>query len=326
MRYIIAYDGGGTKTHVTVVDLNGNIVFNKTTSGSNITSLGDVAFTTVIEGLYNDLKNSLMITKEDIELIYLGLSGADLKADYKRLYTACKPIFKEVKHIIVNDAWIILRSGVKKPYGAVAICGTGTNSAAINQQNERAILRALSYTLGTKGGGLDIARDALHYAYRADELTYQDTLLRTEIPKLFDKENLSECIDLFYPTWSVSKQELGDITALVNECALHNDNISNMILAHNAHHIALQTAGVMKQLKMTKDRCPVVVGGRVFQGKAPIFQDTFKKTIRGECPHITIITPKFKPVIGAYLSALDELGITQTKEIVQNLSKSGGLL
>ncbi len=326
MSYIFAYDGGGTKTRINVMDLHGNILFDEITTGSNIVSSGNVEFTKIIEGLFHRAKETLKINNQQIQLIYLGLSGADLKEDYQRLYNACKPIFQDIKHIIVNDAWIILRSGLKKPYGAVAICGTGTNSAAIDKDGKKAILRALSYTLGTFGGGLDIARDALHYAFRADELTYQDTILKTEIPKLLGKKNMEDCISLFYPVRTISKQQFGMITALVNECAINGDDASNKILYNVAYHVALQTIGVMKQLSIEHEEIPVVIGGRVFTSKAPVFRETFDQTIKAHAKNATIIQPKFTPVVGAYLFALDELQIEQTEEIESNLSKSGGLL
>jgi N-acetylglucosamine kinase-like BadF-type ATPase len=326
LKLIFAYDGGGTKTRLNVIDLSGNILYDEITTGSNIYSAGNKEFRRIIEGLYNNAKSKLKISDDDIEIVYLGLSGADLEEDYANLYQACNPIFNSVKHIIVNDAWIILRSGLSKPYGAVCICGTGTNSAAINSKKDKAILRALSYTLGTFGGGLDIARDALHYAFRADELTYQDTLLRTEIPKLLNVKDMEAVIPLFYPKTIIDKNQYGSITGLVGKCALQGDQVSIMILENVAKHIALQTVGVIKQVHMENEEVPVVIGGRVFQIEPKEFMNSFKETLLSNVEKARIVIPKFNPVIGAYLFALDELGIEQTLEIENNLLKSGGKL
>lgn len=326
MNYIFAYDGGGTKTRLNVMDYSGHIVFDKTTTGSNIVSSGEHTFKSIIEGLFNDAKEALNIRNSEISFVYLGLSGADLEEDYKRLYDVCRPIFGKIKIEIANDAWIILRSGLKEPYGAVCICGTGTNSAAINKNKEHAILRALSYTLGTFGGGLDIARDALHYAFRAEEMTFKPTVLMTEIPKLLGLENMEQVIPLFYPTRTIDKLAFGSITALVDESAFNGDEVSIMILENVAKHIALQTTGVIKQLKMEMERVPVVIGGRVFQVKTKSFLETFERTLKEIVPSAYIVVPKFTPVVGAYLLALDNQGIRQTDTIEQNLLESGGKL
>lgn len=326
MKYIVAFDGGGTKTRINVVDLEGNIVFDKITRGCNIFSIGEEPFKEVIKECFDEAKEFLKITNEDIESVYLGLSGADLEEDYIRLENACKPLFGDLKYTIVNDAWIILRSGVTSHYGAVCIAGTGTNSAAVNQNGDQAILRALNYTLGTYGGGIEIAREGLHQAFRADELTYEDTMLREEIPKLLKVKNMEEVVPFFYPKRTIDKQTYGSITPLVNECALKGDAVSIMILEKVATHMALQTVGVMKQVGVIKEEIPVVYGGRVFTLTYKGFLETFKNKVLEYVPNATFVEPKFTPVIGAYLNALDELGIKQTKQIESNLLRSGGQL
>ncbi|MGD9910562.1 MAG: BadF/BadG/BcrA/BcrD ATPase family protein, partial [Candidatus Izemoplasmatales bacterium] len=182
MKYIIGYDGGGTKTVISVFDTMGHLFFHQRSSGSNVFSAGDEQFKYVISELFLAAKKQLKFENEDIIHIVLGLSGADLEEDYARLNRLVNQLFSPIPFTVLNDAWIILRSGLKTPYGATAICGTGMNSAAINHQGEKAILRALGYTLGTYGGGLDIARSGLHYAFRSEELTYKKTLLETRIP------------------------------------------------------------------------------------------------------------------------------------------------
>lgn len=326
MAYIFAYDGGGTKTRLNVVDLKGKIVLDMISTGSNIVSAGDQAFKDVIQGLFIKAKESLNIENRDISYVFLGLSGADLPSDYKRIEKACLDIFGNLKFKVLNDAWIILRSGLSQAYGACCICGTGTNACAINQQGKKTILRALSYITGTFGGGLDIARDALHYAFRSEEKTYIKTMLESDIPKLLGLDDMASVIPLLYPKRLIDKKTYGDITGVVEACALKGDQVSLMILEHVAKQIALQTTGVVKQLSMEKENVPIVVGGRVFQIKVPIFLQTFKKTVKEHIPNYQLVIPKFNPVIGAYFFALDELGIKQTIEIENQLLKSGGKL
>ena len=319
MKYIVAIDGGGSKTHLTLFNLSGQLFFEKIGEGCNHQSLGGLHFKKVIDGLFNEAKEAINITDNDIEFIYLGLSGADLDSDFLILNNACKEIFKDIKFKVVNDAWIIMRSGLDTPYGAVAISGTGTNSAAINKTGKRAILRSLGYTLGIYGGGLDIAREALHYAFRSEELTYDKTLLEIEIPKLFKKKNMDEIVGLFYPKNIVDRIKFGELTGLVNKCAILGDKVSQDILIKMGKYIGLQTAGVIKQVSMENEVIPVVIGGRVFDSESPLLLNEFTRNLKSVCPKAYIVKPKYKPVIGAYLSALDELNIVIDEEIIKNL-------
>ncbi len=319
MKYIIAVDGGGTKTEIAVLDLDGKLYYEEIGPGCNYVAIGKDKFSEVISELYLNVIKSLNIFPNEIELIYLGLSGADLESDFLRLNNTCAEIFKKVPFKIVNDAWLIMRSGLDKPYGAVAISGTGTNSAAINKDGKRAILRSLGFTLGIYGGGLDIAREALHYAFRADELTYRDTMLKEEIPKLLNLKEMNEVVELFYPVKRIDKVKFGEITGLVNKCAIKGDQVSIEILARNGKFVGLQTTGVIRQLKMENEKVPVVIGGRVFQSESPVFLNEFTKYLHEICPKADIVNSKYKPVFGAYLSALDELGIKQTINHTKNL-------
>jgi N-acetylglucosamine kinase-like BadF-type ATPase len=325
-KYVFAYDGGGTKTRLNVVDYSGYIHYDEIAEGSNIFSIGDQHFNKVINGLFTSAKEKLEISDYQIDLVYLGLSGADLEEDYLRLNQACKKIFGEIKFVVVNDAWIILRSGLKTPYGAVCISGTGANAAALDRLGNKAILRALGYTTGTFGGGLDIAREALHYAFRADEMTFEDTLLRYEIPKLFGKETMSDVLELMYPKNTIDKYNLGKITKIVSDCALKDDAVSRMILKHIATHLALQTAGVIKQLGLEEQVIPVVIGGRVFDMEAKYFVECFEEKLKDKVRKAYLVKPKFTPVVGAYLLALDYMEVFQSDEIERNLIESGGKL
>lgn len=320
--YVIGIDGGGTKTRFVVGDLQGHILFDQTSHGSNIYSIGKDKFRELFENTLYNIKHQLNIQNQDIKHIYVGISGADLEEDIQYITQTLNPIFLDVAYTVENDAWPVLRSGLETPYGAVCICGTGTNSACINERGEKAILRALSYTLGTAGGGLEIARKGLHYAFRSEELTYKKTMLEQVIPTLFQKTTMEEIIPLFYPKQVVSYKELGSITPIVMKCADEKDEVSIMILESVAQEQALQTIGVMKQVNIT-DEIDVVVGGQVFQVNHPIFMEQFTKTIHSEFPKANIVRPKYPPVIGSYFRALDMIGVKQTEEINKNVKKSG---
>ena len=319
MKYIIAFDGGGTKTDIAVLNLVGKLVYEEAGKGCNHNSMYGDNFKEVIEGLFSNAMKSLKISNEDIEFVFLGISGADLESDFIKLNKIGKEIFKDIPFKIVNDAWIILRSGLESSFGAVAISGTGTNSAAINKDGKTAILRSLGFTLGNYGGGLDISREALHYAFRADELTNEPTMLQDEIPKIFGYKTMSETLDLFYPKNMVGKVKLGKITEVVIKCAMLGDSVSQDILIKIGKFIGLQTGGVIKQVGLENSEVPVVVGGRVFSSLSPLLLDEFKTNLHRICPKAYIVYPKYKPVIGAFLSALDELNIKQSDNINYNL-------
>ncbi len=323
MTHIIAFDGGGTKTHMGIFNDVGELLYEIIGPGSNHQGKNGDAYIGVIQTLYEDGLKALSLKPSDIDLVFLGLSGADIESDFVKLYGALRPIFAPVKIKIANDAWIMMRSGLSTPFGAVAISGTGTNAAARNKEGKEAILRSLGYVLGTYGGGLDIAREGLHYAFRADELTYQDTRLKQDIMRLLNAPNMDAVVAMFYPKQTIDKQTFGAITGVVFDAAKQNDDVAIEILKKVGRTIAQQTLGVMKQVDITHLEVPVVIGGRVFYDETTPLMQAFKQTLQHDAPQAYVVRPKYKPYVGAYLSALDELGISQSKLIEKNLSESG---
>ncbi|TVP84471.1 MAG: ATPase [Acholeplasmataceae bacterium] len=322
MRLIFAFDGGGTKTHLAVFDDQGHVLYQKLGLGCNHQSIGINHFKKVIGTLYQDALVELDVQHRQIAMVYLGISGADLPEDYEKLEAACRSMFNQTPFVVTNDAWIVMRSGLKSAFGAVAISGTGTNAAAIGHDGKKAILRSLGFVLGIYGGGLDIARAALHHAFRADELTYHDTLLKTEIPLLLDCRTMAEVVPFFYPTYRLPRDVMGSITALVNRLALAGDVVSQDILREAGFHVGWQTAGVIRQVGSEHETVPVVVGGRVFQSESPCFLEAFEQQLKTIVPKAYIIHPVYPPVVGAYLFALDHLGIAQDEKLDQTLKES----
>lgn len=322
MKIIFAFDGGGTKTHLAVFDDQGRVLYQDIGPGCNHQSIGISHFCKVIGTLYQDACATLALQTADVAMIYLGISGADLPEDYEKLETACQTLFNTTPFVVTNDAWIVMRSGLQSAFGAVAISGTGTNAAAIGHDGKKAILRSLGFVLGIYGGGLDIARAALHHAFRADELTYHDTLLRQEIPLLLDCKTMDEVVPFFYPRYRLPRDVMGSITALVNRLALAGDVVSQDILREAGFHVGWQTAGVIRQVGSEHEAVPVVVGGRVFQSESPCFIEAFEQQLKAICPKASIIHPVYPPVVGAYLFALDHLGIAQDEQLEQTLKES----
>lgn len=322
MGYIIGFDGGGTKTRVILGDTNGKILADVIGEGSNHQSYETEHVFNVLNKLYKEVLTIANLNETQIDLVYLGLSGADLPSDFEKLNKICKRVFSNTKFKVVNDAWIIMRSGLKHSWGAVCICGTGTNAAAMNKNDNRAILRALGFTLGIYGGGLDIAREGLHYAFRADESTNKETVLQMKLPKLFGVNSMDDIVDLFYPKNVVDRKTFGQVTKIVFESANEGDEVCQDILVKVGDYLGKQTAGVIKQVKMEQEEVPVVIGGTVFSGVNPLLIDQFRTSLHRSVPKAYIIKPNFAPVYGAYLGGLDELGVAQTKELYDNLNKT----
>lgn len=304
--YIIGIDGGGTKTSCLIGDTKGNILSEGLSSSSNYQTVGiDYAKASILACLYEAMKK-INIKLSDIGFIFLGLSGADLEVDFKILSEMCCEIFGPVPFKIVNDCWIGFRAGIKENFGIVTICGTGANTAGRGKDGKEYILRSLTYQLGNRGGGIDIAMDALHYAYRSEEGTGLKTYLETAIPESIGYKDLHDMIDpLRKDLIEVDKVQV--ITQLVFKLATEGDRVCQNILINMGHTLGEMASGVIKKLNLCQENFPITLIGGVFKGNNPLLVDEYTTTVHRAAPYARIEIAKLTPATGAYLLGLEEI-------------------
>jgi len=321
MRCVAGIDGGGTKTRCLIGDLNGNILGDYTLGASNHQTAGEAQAKAIINDVYLGALEKAKINHKDIKYIYLGLSGADLPSDFDLLNNWCSDIFEETSFQVVNDAWIGMRSGLKGTWGAVSVCGTGSNAGACHPDGRKIILSALSYELGNYGGGGHITEKALHYAFRAYEGTGKETALAKELPRLLGAANMQDLMSKFYPKRLVDDEDLQKVSPLVFKLANDKDCVCQQILIDMGHVLGEMVTGVIKRVGMENLRVPVVLGGSVYKGNNPLLIDELTTTLHREVPNAYLKIPMMPPVAGAYLSALDSIGVVPDSAVYDTLEQ-----
>lgn len=320
LKYILGLDGGGSKTKCVISDDQGRVIAMVSSGPSNHQTIGIKAAQQTIHQLFSDALLEANLKREAIEFAFLGLAGADTNCDFKTLNKAMKAIFNDIPFEIVNDTWVIMRSGTKEAYGAVSICGTGANAASINTEGHMNILRALSYPLGGDGGGYEISMKALHYAFRSEELTYKKTRLENEVPKALGKRNIEELLEVMYPNFTLDQKDLNKLPPLVFDLADQGDLVCQEILSHYGQVQAKMLSGVLKKGQL-KGQFPIILGGSIFNGIGHTFINAFSSEIKKEYPEVDFIKSQLEPVAGALLFAMDRLKIKTTDDVLENLKK-----
>lgn len=317
--FVIAVDGGGTKTRLLIGDTHGHLLADFTGAGSNHQTCGCKQTYMVIRELLERALTKASVSRTEISYAVFGLAGADSAQDHQLLYELLSPLCTGVKYKIVNDAWIILRSGLDSQAGAVCICGTGSNAAAINAYGEQAILRSLDYKLGGYGGGDDIVQQALHYAYRADENTGEKSRLTTELPTLLGVDSMAALVSRLYPEVSINiRERYGQIASLVFLLANQGDGVCQHILINMGTELGKMTSGVIERTGQERLPVDVILGGRVFAGESPLLIDAFRLELHKRVPRANIRLAQLPPVAGAWLMALDELGVEVSTGIISS--------
>lgn len=302
--YVMGIDGGGTKTQCLITDLNGQVKGEGFGGEANYQLCGKEIAEASIRTAINHALNSAGIEIKEVKYAVFGLSGADEPLDFEVLEPICKSIMGEIPHEVLNDTWIGLASG--SPYGVVSICGTGAAHAGVTPDGVRHILRNLDYELGNKGGGGEIVSQALHYAFRSDELTYKKTKLETVIPEVFGVKSLDEVSMIIREKW-IPKDVAFQIPIKVFALANEGDEVATEIIRDMGRTEGLYAAGVIKKLGLEDLEVPMVLIGSLFKTDNPILTGAYMDAVHEIAPKAVKVIPTVAPVEGAIQLAIKEV-------------------
>jgi len=308
MNYVLAIDGGGTKTEALIGDDKGNILGMYRGGSSNHQIVGSTYVKQTISDVMENVCIRTNIESDKLSYIYIGIAGADFDSDFTMLDKLLNPIFKNIPYNVVNDSWIALSAGTLGGWGVVSVCGTGNNVAVKDKNGKKKILRALSYDLGNYGGGNHLVREVLHHSCRCDENTGPYTRLVEEIPKLMKVKNMEQVVYSIY-MGDICKEQLNNVVQLVFDLALDNDLVSQEIIIKMGSEIGKMITGLVNNMKMTKMEIPIVLAGSIYEKtKSTLLIDSLRLSVRRSIPKFSFIKLNCSPVLGAYIEALRGIG------------------
>jgi len=335
MAYFLGVDGGATKTLAVVGDATGRILGTGRAGPSNHQIVGlDVAMFSVGAAIRKALAEAGVAAPAPglapgavAERAVFGLAGADFPVDFERLSGAegCAQLMGGQPFRVVNDCWIALRGGTKRGYGVVAINGTGANTAGRNSRGEQKILRGMGYEFGNRGGGADVIKEALHWAFRAEEGTGPATSLVDEVPKAVGLASMAAVAEAMYGGQASPAMAM-PIVPLVFRLANAGDRVCQDILVRLGDAMGAAAGGVARGLGMGDEEFDVVLAGSVWLGESPLMRDQFTLALHREAPRAHPVMPLFSPAVGAYLMALEDARgeAAVTEEVYANLAATAG--
>ncbi len=306
MKKVMGVDVGGTKTHVVIADETGKYISEGLAGPANYQIVG-------IERAEKEMREAVSKALEgagsslsDIAYAVFGVSGADRPRDIEILERTIGSIMGGTPYRMFHDSFLGLRIGSDDFTGVVSICGTGAGHSGRNTEGKIVQLRNVNFVFGNFGGGEDVTRFALHYAFRSDEGTYDKSALETEIPKIFGLKDMEE-VSTYLTDNEMTDEEYFRIPVRTGELALEGDEVCRMILGVIGRNMGRYTAAVIKRLGMSSEKVRVILIGGIFKAANPWLMGPYLETVRKEAPGAQFISPEEKPVKGAVLLALDEL-------------------
>lgn len=288
-KYVIAVDGGGTKTVGALADLNGEVLNYKVCGASNPNDVGEEAAGQRIAALVRCLADE---SEGWIAAVYAGISGAvgHEKALRRAINTACPDTAIRVEGDVYN-LFGLLPGDLDRDAAAI-ICGTGS-VCFVRKDGILHRLGGWGYLLDSNGGAYSVGRDGLEAALRHFDGRGKKTILY-ELAQSYLGDKPENSIGRIYKE---GKPFIAGFAPDVLRAAAEKDAAA-MHIAEKAAGAIAEYIGAASEL-LGKDFDCIIGGGMI--------HDPLMKSMLSEIPGVNLIYPEREQVFGALNQALKML-------------------
>ena len=281
MRYVLGFDGGGTKTECVLMDETGAILARSRSGPSNAVNVGPAASAAALaEGGLKALRCAAK-TPGEVAYIMAGISGAGEPKARFRIERALQPAFPNAAIAVTSDLIFTLGATGEIP-SVVVIAGTG--SAVLGRTEPLKLARAGGFgpIIGDPGSANDIGRKATALCFQKF-LNKERFLLTEEVRSAFSC-TWDQFVDLVRDQPTVTFPRIFPIVA---KAAESGDASARALLTSAAKDLQEQVQEVLRQLNLQNARFFLAKTGGVFDGS--VFLNTeFDRMVHETAPNARI--------------------------------------
>ena len=302
---VVGVDGGGTKTHAVITDVNHRVLGEGTAGPSNPLRVGIANAALAVREAIDRACEAAEVRRSDLVAAQIGLAGARRPELRARMHEALSNL--EIADIeVVGDADIALYGATDGQPGVVVIAGTGSICCGVNGARKEFCAGGWGPMVGDEGGGSWIARRALRAIAKASDGRGPKTSLTENACEYFHvsmPEDLSTAI--YAP--SITNERLAGFGRHVIEAAKAKDQVARDIMSDAGRELALSATAVIRNLKLEKDRFQVACVGRVFSSAGELVLASMREELKKVAPRAYIAPPLFPPAVAAARMAREHL-------------------
>jgi len=192
MRFVLGFDGGGTKTDCVLMDEAGKILGRSQAGPSNPLRVGfGAAISSIREAARQAIAQAALPGNSSASAICAGLAGAGPAKSAEKVCTLLAAEFPESKVEVCTDLDVALAATGDGPV-IVLLAGTGSFAVGRNTAGETARAGGYGSQIGDEGSAYDIGRRAVLTAMHEHDRTGADALLGQRLLRELGCANWSE--------------------------------------------------------------------------------------------------------------------------------------
>jgi N-acetylglucosamine kinase-like BadF-type ATPase len=307
---VIGVDGGGSKTDLVVLSLEGEVLFRTRGSGANPQTVGLERSVTVIRRLAAEALDASAGRPLLQTSVYLA--GMDLPIEIEEFSSAIAEDAWAVgadggRAVVDNDLFALLRAGTDRSDAVAVVCGTGINAVGVRADGRTARFPALGRISGDWGGGGDLGAYALWHAARSEDGRGPKTSLEQMVSAAYNLATVRDVIEGIHLK-RIPAHSVADLTPVLFRASAAGDEVAGSLIDRQAEEIVILAANALERLDLLGAEIPVVLGGGVLASNDSRLLSGIRSALAEKAPraHIHLVTAP--PIVGAGLLALEAVG------------------
>ncbi len=317
MEIILAIDGGGSRTRALAIDREARVVGVAESGPSNhLLKPRNIVRQSLIEAIEQTLSEG-GVSRAAIVSLAAGLAGVD----YDRAgANDIEGVFHEMGFedpLIEGDVVIAHAGALALRPGVVVLAGTGSAILGVGEDGKRVKVGGWGPIFGDEGSAQRIGQMALRAAARDFDKRGPATELTNALMKALGIDDFRRTIARVYGT-PMNAREIAALCPISYKIAEAGDEEARQIFLTAGEELAEGAAAAIAELGMQSSEVPVSYQGAVLESCA-LLRERFSEMLTELVPNVSIVAPRFPPVIGAYLLARRALGWELNGEVLTRL-------
>jgi N-acetylglucosamine kinase-like BadF-type ATPase len=314
-KVFLGIDGGGTKTHACVVDLEGNVLGTAANGGANWERSGIASVQKGLSEIIQAALDSAGVSNAEIVDSTFALAGIDWEEDLKLFIPVMKALQLEGRSTLINDSFAALFAGAPNGVGCVSIAGTGGKTAG---RDGVQTVETMGMELGEGGGAgqlIGLALESIAHSFHG--LSARGAMY-AELPRAFGFSDVKEFFtaiarDRIQPNESLAPK--------IFELSDSGDAAAISVVSQVARQHARDIQGVVSKLNFGAELIPVVRAGGLHTAQNKTFDTAFEEELRALVPQSITSVLKVAPVYGAVIHAANRHFSVTPESFIRNLNK-----
>lgn len=307
-RYVIAADGGNSKTDLVLATTGGRII-------SRVRGRGTHPHIDGIDSMAGDLaalaRRALaeagLSERTTIDAATFHLANLDLPGEERAAAAALHRLGVAQAVTAANDTIAILRAGCPDGWGVAVVSGAGVNAMARHPSGRVARFLALGEITGDWGGGYRVGLAGLGAAIRAGDGRGAPTVLAERIAAHFHRPT-ADAVAIAVHRGEITHSQLQGLAPIVFAAADGGDEVAGGIVIRLADEVVTMATALLRRLRLLRAEAPVVLGGGTLQTPNAVLHRRIAERLAAAAPKARAVMLDVSPVAGTVTEALELAG------------------